>query len=358
MKQKEAAAVMKAAVLHGQKDLRYEEIERPKAGEGEVVVRVRATGICGSDIPRVLGRAAHYYPIVLGHEFSGTVAEVGPGVTGLQEGQRVTAAPLCPCLQCADCQRGNYSLCKHYKFIGSSVYGSFADFVKVPARNIVPFSEEVDFVRAAFFEPSTVGLHGLFCAGYQGGEHVAILGGGTIGLFTMLWARLLGAKSVSVFDISDARLSLAKKMGADRVYNTAREDFLEEALAETGGEGFPFVFETAGQNATMSLAFDAAANRASVCFIGTSSRDLQFPWKQFEKMNRKEFRLTGSWMSYSAPFPGREWQMTAEYLGSGRLTLDDALVWKKFPMSEAAKAFSLYETPGAVGGKIMLVNEE
>ena len=216
----------------------------------------------------------------------------------------------------------------------------------------------MDFVKAAFFEPSTIGLHGLFCAGYQGGAHVAILGGGTIGLFTMQWARLLGAQSVSVFDLSDARHASDKRMGADRVYNTSKEGFLEEAVAAAGGEGFGFVFETAGQNATMALAFEAAANRASVCFIGTSSRDLQFPWKQFEKMNRKEFRLTGSWMSYSAPFPGREWRMTADYLSDGRLALDDALVWKRFPMSEAAEAFALYENPGQVGGKIMLVNED
>jgi L-iditol 2-dehydrogenase len=126
----------------------------------------------------------------------------------------------------------------------------------------------------------------------------------------------------------------------------------------TGGKGFGFVFETAGQNATMNMAFDLAANKASVCFIGTSSKDLKFSWKQFEKMNRKEFRLTGSWMSYSAPFPGNEWTMAAEYFSNGRLKFDEALVYKKFDMKDAADAFRLFKIPGEVKGKLMLVNRD
>ncbi len=111
---------MKAAVLHGVNDLRWEEVATPRAGPGEVVIRVRAAGICGSDLPRVLGTAAHYYPIVLGHEFSGEVAEIGRGVEGLAAGQRVTAAPLVPCMVCENCQKGDYALCRQYEFIGSS----------------------------------------------------------------------------------------------------------------------------------------------------------------------------------------------------------------------------------------------
>lgn len=349
---------MKAAVLHGVKDLRYEEIETPKAGPGEVVIRVKAAGICGSDIPRVNGPAAHFYPIVLGHEFSGIVEEIGTDVTSVSPGDRVTAAPLIPCMTCPDCQKGRYALCKHYTFIGSSTFGSFADYVKVPARNVVKFSQDVDFVQGAFFEPATVGLHGLNCAQYHGGEDVAILGGGTVGLFTMQWAKLLGARRTVVFDISTERLELAKRLGADEVINTTDLGCLDHAMALTDGNGYGFVFETAGQNATMRMAFSLAAKQASVCFIGTSSRDLVFPWKEFELMNRKEFRLTGSWMSYSAPFPGDEWTMTAAYFSSGKLRFDPALVFKTYPMEDAAEAFRLFETPGAVKGKMMLVNQD
>lgn len=349
---------MKAAVLHSQEDLRYEEIETPEVGEGEVLIHVKATGICGSDIPRVNAGAAHYYPIVLGHEFSGIVAEVGKGVHNSKVGDHVTAAPLIPCMKCGDCQKGNFSLCKNYKFIGSSLFGSFGDFVKAPAENIVKFDDSVPFEEGAFFEPATVGLHGVKCAGFHGGEDVAILGGGTVGLFTMQWAKILGARRAVVFDISDARLELAKSLGADAVINTANESFMEQAQELTGGKGFPFVFETAGQNATMNIAFDIASNKASVCFIGTSSKDLSFPWRRFERMNRKEFRLTGSWMSYSAPFPGDEWTMAAECFGNGKLKYDQKLVYKRFPMSEAAQAFKLFKIPGEVKGKIMLINED
>lgn len=349
---------MKAAVLHQREDLRYEEIETPRAGENEVVIRVKATGICGSDIPRVNGDAAHYYPIVLGHEFSGVISEVGKGVENLRTGDHATAAPLVPCMKCEDCEKGNFSLCKHYSFVGSSRFGSFADYVKVPAKNVVRFAPSVPFEEGAFFEPATVGLHGVKCAEFHGGEMVAILGGGTVGLFTMQWTKILGGKKVVVFDISDTRLELAAKLGADEVINTNDENFPDRVMELTDGKGFPFVFETAGQNATMNIAFDIAANKAHVCFIGTSSRDLSFPWRRFEKMNRKEFRLTGSWMSYSAPFPGDEWTMTAECFGNGKLKYDPNLVYKRFPMSRAAEAFRLFQIPGEVKGKIMLLNED
>lgn len=348
---------MKAAVLHANRDLRYEEIETPKISDEEVLIKVKATGICGSDIPRVLDNGAHYYPIILGHEFSGIVSQIGKNVSNVKVGDRVTAAPLVPCMKCDDCLKGNYALCKHYSFIGSRDFGSFAEFVKAPAMNVVKFDDTVSFEQAAFFEPSTIGLHGVKCVPYTGGEYVAILGGGTIGLFTMQWAKILGAKKVVVFDINDSRLELAKRLGADEVINTTQDDFKEKAMAITNGKGYKFAFETAGQNATMAMAFDLVSNKGNVCFIGTSSKDLKFDRALFEKLNRKEFHLTGSWMSYSAPFPGEEWKMTAEYFSNGQLKYEDSLVYKKFPMKDAMEAFLMYDTPSSVKGKLMLINE-
>src|SRR5690606_30779271 len=123
---------MKAAVLYGARDLRYTDFETPKIDEHEILVRVKATGICGSDLPRVLGHGAHFYPIILGHEFSGEVVEVGSTVTIIKAGERIVGAPLLPCLQCADCQKGWYSQCKNYSFVGSTVFGSWAEYVKIP----------------------------------------------------------------------------------------------------------------------------------------------------------------------------------------------------------------------------------
>lgn len=349
---------MKAAVVCANEDVRYMEYEEPQVSAGMVKIRVKASGICGSDIPRVLHHGVHFYPIVLGHEFSGEVVEIGEGVTKVKVGDKVTGAPLLPCLKCDDCQNGNYSLCKHYSFIGSRQQGSNADYVVIPERNAVPFDKSISYEQGVMFEPSTVALHGLKLNDYKGGEYVAVLGCGTIGIFTAQWAKIFGAKKVVVFDISDERLALAKRMGADEVVNTTKEDFMAEAKAITGGKGYGYVFETAGQVPTMHMAFELAGNKANVCFIGTPHVDLTFTPKMWENMNRKEFKLTGSWMSYSAPFPGKEWELTAHYFATGQLKYDPEFVYKKIAMSQAQEAFQLFKTPGLVKGRILLVNED
>ena len=229
---------MKAAVVCANEDVRYLDYEEPQVSAGMVKVKVKASGICGSDIPRVLHNGVHFYPIVLGHEFSGDVVEIGEGVTGVKVGDRVSAAPLLPCMKCDDCQNGNYSLCKHYSFIGSRQQGSNADYVVIPEKNAIPFDKSISYEQGAMFEPSTVALHGLFQNDYKGGECVAVLGGGTIGMFTMQWAKIFGSKKVVVFDISDERLALAKKLGADEVVNTTKTDFMKTAIEITDNKGY------------------------------------------------------------------------------------------------------------------------
>ncbi len=348
---------MKAAVLYGNEDIRYDTWETPQVKPGTVKVKIRATGICGSDVPRVLHHGAHFYPVVLGHEFSGDVVEVGEGVNGLSTGDTVSGAPLVPCMKCDDCQQGNYALCKHYSFIGSRQQGSFAEYVVIPAQNAVKYDPNIPYEQAAMFEPSTVAIHGLLQADYRGGETVAILGCGTIGIFTLQWAKIFGAKKIVAFDIDDGRLALAKRMGADDAVNTLQNGFMEKANELTNKQGFNNVFETAGRPVTMRMAFDLAANKARVCFIGTPHTDLTFTPQQWENMNRKEFHLTGSWMSYSAPFPGREWDLTAHYFKTGGLKFDNDFIFKKYPLSRVAEAFALYKDPSLVHGKIMLTND-
>ena len=348
---------MKAGVVHAREDIRYEEIEKPTPQKGQVLIKVKYTGICGSDIPRVNGDACHFFPNVLGHEFSGTVEEVGEGVTTLQAGDRVAGVPLVPCMKCEDCQKGNYSLCKHYSFIGSREFGSFAEYVVVPEKNAVKFEDSVSFEQGALFEPATVALHGLFRTPFQGGGTVAILGGGTIGMFVMQWAKFFGAKEAVVFDIADERLELGKRLGATAGINTLEKDFMEKAKALTGGRGFDYVFETAGNTITMKMAFELAGNKASVCFVGTPTKELNFSVKEWENINRKEFTLTGSWMSYSAPFPGKEWELVAHYFRTGDLRYDESFIFKKMPLSQIDEAFKMYKVPGTVKGKILIDSE-
>jgi L-iditol 2-dehydrogenase len=348
---------MKAAVLYANEDIRYADWETPEVKPGTVKVHVRATGICGSDVPRVLHNGAHFYPIVLGHEFSGDVVEVGEGVTSIKVGDTVSGAPLLPCMKCDDCQNGNFSLCKHYSFIGSRDQGSFAEYVVMPVENAVKYDSSIPYEQAAMFEPSTVALHGVMCNDYRGGGCVAVLGCGTIGIFTLQWAKIFGAKKVVVFDIDEGRLALAKRMGADAVINTKTPDYKKECMELTGGKGYDFLFEAAGNPATIHIAYEIAANKAHICCIGTPHVNLSFTPAEWENMNRKEFRLTGSWMSYSSPFPGKEWELTAHYFATGQLKFDPDFIFRKYPMAKVAEAFDCFHHPEQVHGKILLMNE-
>ncbi len=349
--------MMKAGVVHARGDIRYEEIEKPVPLAGQVLIKVKYTGICGSDVPRVNGDACHYFPNVLGHEFSGVVEEIGEGVKSVKPGDRVAGVPLVPCMQCEDCQKGNYSLCKHYSFIGSREFGSFAEYVAVPERNVVKFEDSVSFEQGALFEPATVALHGLLRVPYEGGKTVAVLGGGTIGMFVAQWARIFGAREIVVFDIAEERLKLGRRLGATAGIHTLEDGFLDKAMELTFGRGYDYVFETAGNTVTMKLAFALAANKANVCFVGTPTKELSFTVKEWENLNRREFNLTGSWMSYSAPFPGKEWELTAHYFRTGDLKFDESFVFQKIPLSRIADAFEMYKTPGAVKGKILIDSE-
>lgn len=345
---------MKAGVLYGKQNLVYEEVEQPIPGPDDVLVKVKFTGICGSDIPRVNGDAAHYYPIILGHEFSGEVVETGENVTTLEPGDRVAGAPLLPCMECEQCQNGDYALCPHYSFVGSRRSGSFAEYVVIPEKNAIKFDASIPYWKGVFFEPITVALHGIRRLDFKPGASVAVLGVGNIGFFTMQWLKVLGASHITVFDISDERLELAKRFGADECINTKSGDVLDR-LNEGGKERrFDFVYETAGNTATIKLTFELVKKKGAACLIGTPTREITFSVDEWEKLNRKEFTLTGSWMSYSKDFPGEEWKETAKHIRSGDIQIDESLLFKIFPLSRIREAFELFRTPGAVKGKILI----
>lgn len=350
---------MKAAVLYGDNDIRYEDMDTPEPGDGQVRVRVMACGICGSDVPRVLAGGAHFYPIVLGHEFSGYVDKVGGGVKNVSEGDRVSAVPLVPCMECDDCRDGLYSLCKNYVFIGSRVQGGFADYVVLPAKNVVRTDERVSYEQGALFEPSTVALHGVKLLKMTPGGTVAILGGGTVGAFAAQWARILGASKVVVFGRNKKRLAMNERLGADCVISTNDDDWREQAAAETkDGRGFDYVYETAGTVPTMKMALDLAGNRGKVCYIGTPTGDITFTKKEWENINRKELMVTGSWMSGGDPYPGTDWTDTAEHFEKGDLKYDPEMFYRKFHLRDAGKAFELFKEKGKVKGRVLLVNDE
>lgn len=348
---------MKAVVLHGIDDLRYEDIPLPRVGPGMVKVRVRGAGICGSDIPRVHDDAAYFYPIVLGHEFAGDVVEVGEGVTNVKVGDMISGTALLPCGECDDCKKGNYGLCEFYSFIGSKTNGAFADYVVMPAQNAVKCAPSISYDEAVLFEPATVAIHALRVTDYRGGEYVAVLGAGTVGNFTAQCAKVFGAEKVVVFDIDDTRLDLALKLGADAAINTSKPGCIEKAKELTGGKGFGFVYEVAGQPATMELAFEIAARQGTIGYIGYPHVPVTFQPSNWFNMNTKELKVIGIRMSYTAPYPGKDWTLTAHFFATGQLKCDPTMVCRRFNMCDAKKAFDLFKTPGLVTGKIILVND-
>lgn len=349
---------MFAGVVYGKNDIRYEEIRTPKPEAGQVMVKVKYTGICGSDVPRVNGTACHFYPMVLGHEFSGVISEVGEGVTSVRVGDRVAGVPLVPCMKCDDCLKGNYSLCRQYSFVGSRQYGSFAEYVVVPEKNVYPFDDKVTFEQGALFEPSAVALHALRVAGFEGGRTAAVVGTGTIGLLTLQWARIFGASSLTAINRSRGKLETAGRLGADHILSTLDEDYYEQAMEITGEKGFDYVFDATGNGEIMKESLRLAAGRGTVCYIGTPKKPISFTVQEWERINRKEMSVTGSWMSYSAPFPGEEWELTAYHFNKGDLILDEAMIGARFPLSRIDEAFELFKTPGKVKGKILINSEQ
>lgn len=348
------SAMMWAGVLHAKDDLRYEKVVRPTPKRNEVLVKVKYSGICGSDVPRVLGDAAHFYPVILGHEFSGIAAEVGEDVKDIAVGDHVAGAPLVPCMECEDCQRGDYALCKRYSFVGTRQSGSFAEYVCVPAVCTVRLDESISFEQAALIEPITIALHGLERLDYRGGKTVAILGGGTIGLLCAQWAKAFGAREVTVFDVVPERLELARKMGATNAIDSSDVGYREQVSRITEGRGYDYVYETAGANATMQMVFELVANKGQACLIGKASHSLTFSVDEWERLHRREFTLTGSWLGYSAPFPGHEWALAVEALRTGVVTFDEGMLFATYGLSELVQAFDQFRVPSGVKGKILL----
>lgn len=341
---------MKALVIEADKVLTYKDIPVPEVKSDEVLVKVRACGICGSDIPRVLAGGVHFYPIVVGHEFSGDVVKVGEAVTTVKVGQRVTAAPLIPCGHCAACEQGNPAMCTHYSFIGSRQQGAMAEYVSVPARNIVPIAENVTYEQAAVIEPITVAIHGIERAGaIDSGKSAVVYGCGTIGMLTLQCLKAKGIERVYAIDIDDRKLELAKKLGAYEILNSKETDipkyFKEHGLVD-------YAFETAGVRFLQAQIIDLVKKKGTVVYIGTAHGEVNLTNDTFEKILRSELQVTGSWMSYSSPFPGSEWKAAAEFLQSGKVDVDE-LVRHKFPLSAGIKAFECLTDRNSGAIKVM-----
>jgi L-iditol 2-dehydrogenase len=345
---------MMAAVLHAPGDLRIVEVARPAdPGPGEVIVKVMAAGICGSDIARVMKTGTYRFPTIPGHEFAGIVEEVGSAVTGVRPGEAVAVAPLMPCFRCESCQHGHYSLCDCYDFLGSRSHGGFAQYVKAPARNLVPVPGGVGLDEAATVEPAGIILHGINKIEIGVGDAVAVIGIGALGYFATRFAKLSGARPIIAVDLDPRKLDLARTAGADITVDASQGDALEAIRAATGGRGVDVVLETAGSNAGREIALAAVRKQGTVLVYGSAHAEVVFKPELFERILRHEIALIGSWNSYSVPFPGREWRDIMKFVGSGELTARP-LISHRLELDEAPGVFrSLLDRSFGPYGKIL-----
>ncbi|RKS84790.1 galactitol 1-phosphate 5-dehydrogenase [Orbus hercynius] len=314
---------MKAIIVNEDSTLQTQELEMPVIeNPQQIIVKIAYSGLCGSDIPRIFHHGAHFYPITLGHEFSGTIVEVGQHVEHLKVGDNIASVPLLPCFKCDECHHHYYSLCKNYTFVGSRKAGGFAEYVVMDQKNAFKLPNNVSLLAGAFFEPLTVGMHGILLADGCQDKNVIIVGAGTIGLLAMQCAKAMGASSIIVIDINQERLALAKSLGADHVYNPSHLT-AEQILDAMNDLRFnQLVLETAGSPITVKLSIDIAGPRAQLVLIGTLHQDLALPEKTFGLILRKELTIMGSWMNYSAPWPGKEWQLISDYFAQGKIELE------------------------------------
>lgn len=328
---------MEALVLHGIGDLRLEQIPVPHLADGEVRVRIGFCGVCGSDIPRIFVKGTYSFPTVCGHEFAGVVDACGPGVDGFSQGDPVVVFPLLWCGKCAACEHGKYVQCYDYDYLGSRSDGAFAEYVVAPKQNLIPVPQGVTLEEASMTEPAAVALHALRRVQTSlAGKTVAIFGAGPIGLMTALWASIMGAAEIFLFDIVAEKLALAKRLGFENVYDSTSEEPVEVVNARTDAKGADVCIEAAGVPITYRHTLGSAGRGGSVVFLGNPAADVTLPAALISQLMRREVRIFGTWNSdYSAAGNDDDWRTVLRAMASGVLTVAP-LITHKVPLAESS----------------------
>jgi L-iditol 2-dehydrogenase len=345
---------MKAAVLENKEVITYQEVPTPKPRPGHVLLKVKAVSICGSDIMRYV-KGHRTYPIILGHECAGVIAEVGEGVSRELVGKHAAVIPLVPCFQCEQCRLGHYSACHSYSFIGSRQPGGFAEFVELPEKNALLVPDELKFESAALIEPSTVARHIIDLGGFVQGQTAIVLGAGSVGLMAVQWLRILGAKLIISTDVVDDNLQAARSLGAHVTLNPKQVDVTEKVKKMTG-DGVDLALEVAGVPQTLMQTIQVTRPRGSVVCGGNQPPDVSLPMSFIEEMMRKELRINGCFMSYSPPFPGHEWTESVQMVLNGQLDMDK-MISHGYPLSQVGQVFEDIASHKLAYRKIILFPE-
>ncbi|MBR1695639.1 MAG: galactitol-1-phosphate 5-dehydrogenase [Selenomonas sp.] len=350
---------MKALVLSDVGQIKIEDISKPSPKQGEVLVHVKACGICGSDIPRAYKDGAHNMPLVIGHEFAGEVCEVGEGVSSDWAGKAVGIFPLIPCKKCPCCVEKKYEMCKNYSYLGSRVDGGFAEYVAVPEWNLMELGDGVSMEQAAMMQPMAVEVHaisqGLRAKGYDIGSdrlseildrNVVVMGLGTIGLLLTMFLKDMGFKNVYTVGNKDIQLKMVKEIGIDE------EDFCDiriwdeidwirgNTMVDGNTHGADFFFECVGQIRSLEAGIYSAAPGGVVCTVGNPSSDMNINRHAYWQILRNQLTLVGTWNSSFTHDSTDDWHYVLGRLQQGAVK-PEKLITHKFGLEEILEGFEI-----------------
>lgn len=307
---------MKAYVLHGIGDIRLEEVEIPSPQEGEVLIRVCATGSDYLDIHPIYGEKARHFPFIPGHEFSGQVEAVGENVDSGWLHQRVGICPMLSCGDCPSCQKGRTELCMNCGYLGFEKNGGFAEFAVVPEKNLLQLPKNVSYEEAAMLEPLAAAVHAVRKMAPKPGDEVVVCGMSRIGVLLWMCLKDAGAENIYVIGEGDSQRKAAERAGVP--FQNYREstsmDLAGWVSRCTNGNGADIFFECTGENKWLMQAVDMMAPMGRICLVGKPHSDMDLRKEAYQAIRRKQLTLEGSWNASFDGTPEDDWHYALESL--------------------------------------------
>lgn len=347
---------MKAYVLHNINDLRLEEIERPILQENEVLVEVKAAGICGSDIPRIFRTGTYSYPLIPGHEFSGQVVQIGFNVKKSWNGKRVGIFPLIPCRKCIPCQNDRYELCRKYSYLGSRTNGGFSEYVVVPEKNLIEIPDCVSYAVAAMLEPMAVAVHAIRNSNIKKEDKIIVHGLGTIGLFVTMFLKEAGIENIFVIGNKDFQKEMILKLGIseNNYCNSQKENVDEWIKFQTENMGVDIFFECVGKNETIITAINSTAPNGIIQLIGNPASDIMLKKDNYWKILRNQLTIKGSWNSSFTNNKEDDWHYVLKKLEEGKIH-PEQYITQKFSFEELEKGLHIMKNKTEEYVKVMMI---
>jgi L-iditol 2-dehydrogenase/threonine 3-dehydrogenase len=337
---------MRQAVMTKPGTIEFGDVPVPQVGPGQILLRVRQIGVCGSDIHVNHGKHPFTsYPVVQGHEFSGQVEAVGNGVKKVKPGDKVTARPQVVCGKCSSCRRGDYNICDVLRVEGFQAPGCAQDFFVTTEEKIVPLPASLTFEQGALVEPTSVGVHSTGRAGDLKGKNVVVLGAGTIGNLVAQVVRCRGAKNILITDLSDFRLEKAKQCGITNTSNARKESLADASKRVFGDEGFGIAFEAVGVEATMDAAVQNIRKGGKIVVLGVFGEK---PRIDMSIVGDREQTIIGTLM-----YKHEDYVKAVELIAGGQV-ITGPLVTKHFPFEKYTDAYKFIDEQGDKTLKVMI----